>query len=167
MLVYHSAFDMYHSVFRMIQLLSNLKQDYVELERLRIWDYYLAFPNEMSKIRYEKDSKDIKNLFPDKYNPYEVVLDGKIIFEKMRPYQMTAIKTLASHGLIDKNFLSENRVTKIKNIDLVETLKEFEPLSERELNIIKIMTSYFCNMPLYGDNGLKDRTNLLEYRYDA
>ncbi len=167
MLIYHSAFDMYHSVFRMIQLLSNLKQDYVELERLRIWDYYLAFPNEMTKIRYEKSNNDIRNLFPNKPNPYEVVLDGKIIFEKMRSYQLTAIKTLASHGLIDKNYLSENRVTKINTTLTNELLVNFDPLSERENNIIKIMTTYFHVMPLYGDGGLKDRTNLLEYRYDA
>lgn len=167
MLVYHSAFDMYHSIYRMIQLLSNLKKDHVELERLRIWDYYLAFPNEMTKIRFEKDAVDIKNLFPKKSNPYELVLDGKIIFEKMRPYQLTAIKTLASHGLIDKSYLTENRVTKIKIEHLEEVLGRFEELSNRESNIIKIMTTYFHSMPLYGKDGLKDRTSLLEFRYDA
>lgn len=59
MLVYHSAFDMYHSVYRMIQLLTNLKKDYVELERLRIWDYYLAFPNEMTKIKFEREGVSV------------------------------------------------------------------------------------------------------------
>lgn len=167
MLVYHSAFDMYHSVYRMLQLLSNLKEDYVELERLRIWDYYLAFPNEMTKIRYEKSSNDIRNLFPKKYNPYEVVIDGKIIFEKMRTYQLTAIKTLASHGLIKMDYLTNNRITRIDKSIFEDVLKNFEPPSDRESNIIKIMTTYFYTMPMYGDNGLKDRTNLLEYRYDA
>ncbi len=167
MLVYHSAFDMYHSVYRMIQLLSNLKEDYVKLERLRIWDYYLAFPNEMAKIKYERSSNDIQNLFPKKYNPYEVVVDGKIIFEKMRAYQLTAIKTLASHGLIEKDYLTHNRVTKIDKTLFENVLQNFEPLSVREDNIIKIMTTYFYKMPLYGEKGLKDRTNLLEYRYDA
>lgn len=167
MLVYHSAFDIYHCVYRMIQLLSNLKEDYVELERLRMWDYYLAFPNEMTKIRYEKGNNDIQNLFPKKENPYEIVLDSKIIFEKMRPYQLTAIKTLASYGLVEKDYLTENRVTKIDKTLFEGILKNYEPLSDRESNIIKIMTTYFYNMPLYGEKGFKDRTNLLEYRYDA
>ncbi|WP_291152286.1 ABC-three component system middle component 5 [Flavobacterium sp. UBA7680] len=167
MLVYHSAFDMYHCIYRLIQLLSNLKEEYVELERLRIWDYYLAFPNEMAKIRYEKGNKDIQNLFPKKYNPYEAVIDNRIIFEKMKPYQMTAIKTLASYGLIKKDYLTENRITKIDKILFDNLLKNYEPLSDREDNIIRIMTSYFYQMPLYGEKGLKDRTNLLEYRYDA
>jgi hypothetical protein len=167
MLVYHSAFDMYHCVYRMFQLLSNLKEDYVELERLRIWDYYLAFPNEMTKIRYERGNNDIQNLFPKKYNPYEVVLDGKMIFEKMRTYQLTAIKTLASHGLIKKDYLTDNRITKIDKSLFNDVLLNFEPPSDRESNIIKIMTTYFYKMPLYGEKGLKDRTNLLEYRYDA
>lgn len=167
MLVYHSAFDIYHCVYRLIQLLSNLKEDYVELERLRMWDYYLAFPNEMTKIRYEKGNNDIQNLFPKKENPYEIVLDSKIIFEKMRPYQLTAIKTLVSYGLVEKDYLTENRVTKIDKTLFEGILKNYEPLSDRESNIIKIMTTYFYNMPLYGEKGFKDRTNLLEFRYDA
>lgn len=167
MLVYHSAFDMYHCVYRLIQLLSNLKEEYVELERLRMWDYYLAFPNEMTKIRYERGNNDIQNLFPKKENPYEIVLDGKIIFEKMKPYQLTAIKTLASYGLVKKDYLTENRITKIDKTLFEDILKNYEPLSDRESNIIKIMTTYFYNMPLYGEKGFKDRTNLLEFRYDA
>ncbi|WP_177735203.1 ABC-three component system middle component 5 [Flavobacterium inviolabile] len=167
MLVYHSAFDMYHCVYRLIQLLSNLKEEYVELERLRMWDYYLAFPNEMTKIRYEKGNNDIQNLFPKKENPYEIVLDSKIIFEKMKPYQLTAIKTLASYGLVKKDYLTENRITKIDKTLFEDILKNYEPLSDRESNIIKIMTTYFYNMPLYGEKGFKDRTNLLEFRYDA
>ncbi len=167
MLVYHSAFDMYHCVYRLIQLLSNLKEEYVELERLRMWDYYLAFPNEMTKIRYERGNNDIQNLFPKKENPYEIVLDSKIIFEKMKPYQLTAIKTLASYGLVKKDYLTENRITKIDKTLFEDILKNYEPLSDRESNIIKIMTTYFYNMPLYGEKGFKDRTNLLEFRYDA
>lgn len=158
---------MYHCVYRLIQLLSNLKEEYVELERLRMWDYYLAFPNEMTKIRYERGNNDIQNLFPKKENPYEIVLDSKIIFEKMKPYQLTAIKTLASYGLVKKDYLTENRITKIDKTLFEDILKNYEPLSDRESNIIKIMTTYFYNMPLYGEKGFKDRTNLLEFRYDA
>lgn len=46
MLVYHPAFDIYNCVFRMLQLMTSMKQNEVELDKLRIWDFYLTFPNE-------------------------------------------------------------------------------------------------------------------------
>ena len=85
----------------------------------------------------------------------------------MQPYQVNALKTLASLGIINKDFLKLNQIIFLDKGMLKEFYKEFEELPEREKNIIKIMTSYFHQMPLYGEKGLKSRTNLIEHRYDA
>ena len=39
-------------------------------------------------------------------------------------------------------------------------------LSNREKNIVAIMTSVFRNISLQGNDGLKKRTDLIEYKYD-
>jgi len=36
-----------------------------------------------------------------------------------------------------------------------------------ERNIISLMTSHFYNISLFGKDGLKSRTNLMESKYDA
>jgi hypothetical protein len=50
MLVYHPAFDIYNGVFRMLQLVTFMKQENVELDKIRIWDFYLTFPNQLPYI---------------------------------------------------------------------------------------------------------------------
>jgi len=169
MIVYNQAFDINHTIFRMASLLNYYKDNSLEVERLRIWDFYLAFPREVSNIRFgiEKGDRDIKKLFPKKYNPYEVISNPNKLFGRMQPYQLIAIKTLASYGVINKDYFQLNRITKVDKKLLKEYLDDNSSFTERELNIIKIMTSYFNYMPLYGTQGLKSRTNLLEFKYDA
>ena len=40
-------------------------------------------------------------------------------------------------------------------------------LSSREKNIITIVTSNFYDISLFGGDGLKQRSNLIESKYDA
>jgi len=172
MIVYHQAFDLYHSVYRILQILTHFERsEYVEIDRLRIWDFYLLFPDKMSTIKLKKDEADIKalikNYISSKENPYENIIDNRKMFEKIKPYQFTAIKCLASYGIINKEFLSENRVTIISKTILENHVAKFEPLSAKERNVIGLLTSHFYQISMYGPMGLKDRTKLLESRYDA
>lgn len=171
MIVYHPAFDLYHSVYRIILLLTHFKRnEYVEVDRLRIWDYYVLFPNRMNKIKLKRDEADIRTLIRNyisthNNNPYEQVYDDKKMFEKIKPYQMTAIKCLASYGIINKDYLSLNKVSIISE-DLLKKYADMEP-SVQEKNAVGLLTSHFYNMSLYGPNGLKSRTQLIESKYDA
>ena len=172
MIIYHQAFDLYHTLYRMIQLLGYFRRsDYIEIDRLRIWDYYLLFPNKLSKIKLKRDEKDIKTLITTFIlkvdNPYEEIIDDRKMFEKIKPYQMTAIKSLASYGIVNKDYLTTNRITSI-DIEVIKSyLSKLEKLSKQEENTIKLLTSHFYQMSLYGEYGLKDRSKLLESKYDA
>jgi len=46
-------------------------------------------------------------------------------------------------------------------------ISELGELSPKEKNIISLLTSHFYLMSLYGIDGLKSRTNLMESKYDA
>ena len=42
MTMYNHAFDLYHCIYRIIHILMRLEEnDILELDRLRIWDFYL------------------------------------------------------------------------------------------------------------------------------
>lgn len=171
MIIYNQAFDYYHAIYRMIQLLSHFKKkEFVELDRLRIWDFYLLFPDKVHKIRLTREEKDVKNLLrrfvKPQENPYNEVVDNKKVFERIRPYQITALHCLASYGIINTELLRENRISVISDEKLASFQVEFEALSEREQNVIAIMTSHFYFVSLFGANGLKNRTGLLESKYD-
>lgn len=171
MIVYHQAFDLYHTAYRMIQLLAYFTRgEAVEVERLQIWDYYLLFPIEIQRIKLSIEEKDIKGYIKEyitkgeKENPYEIILDSRKMFEKIRPYQTTALKSLASYGIINIDYITTNMVTPISEKIILEHSPDFEPLSIKEQNTIKLLTSHFYLMPL---KTLKEKTNLIEYKYDA
>jgi len=64
MILYNNAFDLYHTIFRMLHLLSKIEEDKViEIDRIRIWDYYLLFTNEIFNIKPTKNKKELIHIF--------------------------------------------------------------------------------------------------------
>ena len=172
MIIYHQAFDLYHTVYRMLQLLTYFnRNESVEMDRLRIWDFYLLFPDKMNTIKLKQNENDIRKIIKSfvktKDNPYEKLMDNRKMFEKIKPYQLTALKSLASYGIIDKNFMNTNHVTIISNKLIENYSLKFEPLTNQEQNAIHLLTSHFYQIPMFGADGVKERTNLLESKYDA
>lgn len=172
MIIYNQAFDLYHAVYRMLQLLTHFdKSDYVELDRLRIWDFYLLFPGKIYELKPKRNEKDFKKRLSqftvEKNNPYDRVYNDRAVLEKIKPYQIAALNCLASYGIIDKELLLLNRVSIISREILNEYSNRFEELSPREKNIITILTSDFYQISMFGKNGFKERSNLMESKYDA
>jgi len=166
MLVYHPAFDIYNGVFRMLQLVTFMKQENVELDKIRIWDFYLTFPNEARKISYPKSLSELKKIFKKRpENPYEDLIDSKRIINRMKPYQMAALRCLASYGLIDSDLLAKKIISKTDKEIPSELLNKINDLSVEKSNIIKLIIG-FHELPLYGKAGLKERTGLIEFKYD-
>ncbi|MEQ9062774.1 MAG: hypothetical protein RIE58_01260 [Vicingaceae bacterium] len=166
MLVYHPAFDLYNCVFRVLQLIEYMKQDEVELDRLRIWDFYLTFPNEVRKISFPQALSPLKQVFKKKEsNPYEDLIDSKRIADRMKPFQMSALKCLASYDLIDSKLLSKKIIKRTEKGVPKELTNQFGELTNEKENVLKLITG-FSDLPLYGKMGLKSRTGLIEFRYD-
>ena len=171
MILYNNAFDLYHTIFRMLHLLSKIEDDKViEIDRIRIWDYYLLFTNEIFNINPIRNKKEYNQLLKElnikKNNPYQQIYDQRKTLEKIKPYQLSALNCLASYNIIDKEYLLKEEV-KINSFDLLKGyIQSVGDLSDREKNIITIMTSFFRDISLIGNDGLKKRSNLMESKYD-
>jgi hypothetical protein len=167
MLVYHPAFDIYNCIFRMLQLLLFTKEEEIVFDKLRIWDFYLTFPSQVSEISFPADLRHLKEkIFKDKFNPYEELSDPRGIFDRMQTYQLSAIKCLASYGFVDSKQLAKNKIKKTGKKIPQELLTKLNNPSILSKNIIKLLTSEFVNLPLLGKEGLKARTGLLDFKYD-
>lgn len=172
MIVYNQALDLYHTIFRLLHFLNKFENETViEVERLRIWDFYLLFPSKIHEIRLKQNESDIRKLrrqfIKDSKNPYDQISDNRKIFEKIKPYQLAALNSIASYGIIEKSFLSQQRISIINKKILSDFVTNFEELPAKERNVIALMTSHFNQISLFGTDGLKQRTNLLESKYDA
>lgn len=172
MIIYNQAFDLYHCIFRILNFLNRFNpSDIIEVDKLRIWDFYFLFPNKVYDIRLKQNESDIRKLrkqyIKQTNNPYEIIFEERKIFEKLKPYQLSALNCIASYGIVNKEMLTQQRIT-IENKELLnEYISKFGELSPKERNVISLMTSHFYNISLFGKDGLKSRTNLMESKYDA
>ncbi|AYB32383.1 ABC-three component system middle component 5 [Chryseolinea soli] len=169
MLIYHPAFDLYNCIFRVLQLLIHLKDEQIEIDRLRIWDFYLTFPGEIRKMQFPRELHELKKIFKEKDpNPYEDLIDPKKIIERMKPYQLTAVKAIASYGFIDGQELSKGLVKKTGMEAIPTELRQIllTDLTIERLNVLRLVTG-FRDLPLFGKSGLKYRTGLIEFKYDS
>lgn len=172
MIIYNQAFDLYHCIFRILNFLNRFNpNENIEVDKLRIWDFYFLFPNKVYDIRLKQNESDIRKLrkqyIKQKNNPYDTIFEERKIFEKLKPYQLSALNCIASYGIINKEMLAQQRVS-IENKELLnEYIAKFGELTPREKNVISLMTSHFYNISLFGKDGLKSRTNLMESKYDA
>ena len=171
MITYNPAFDLYHAIFRMAHILQRLDEgETMEVEKVRIWDFYLLFPDKVHKIKIRRDETDFQTYrkqLKEKGNPYEYQGDNRQLFEWIKPFQVSALNCLVSCGILSKDEYLAGRVFIADRAVLKAYLLQAGTLSRREHNALSFMNLLSRQMPLTGPDGLKERTRLLEFKYDA
>lgn len=100
-------------------------------------------------------------------NPYEYCGNNQKLFEWIKPFQVAALNCLVSCGIIDKNDYLNDRISIINHDILDSFVEKTGQLTTEEINVLSFMGYLSRNMPLTGPYGLKARTQLLEFKYDA
>ncbi len=171
--MYNPAFDPFNGIYRMLHILKHFDtHDMVEVDRLRIYDFYLLFPYKAYKIRLKSTETDYKKRLArfvkeKKENPYNKTISDRRLFLQLKPYQMIALSHIASYGLIDPQLLMQQKVKVADVAKMQQVMSQLEEMSDKENNIISWLNSCFRTTPLSGTYGLKYRTQLLEYKYDG
>ncbi len=167
MLIYHPAFDSYHCLFRLMFIILNLEHRSTEIDKLRIIDFYLIFPKSLAKTRFPIESTPLKQKLQIIEEDYRKPVDPKIVFRNMQEIQISALNLILSIGQIEPNDFKKGLVTKTcKDLpdDFAERIEQFNIYGDSDLP--KKIISYFLKQPLNGANGIKHRTEIMDYRYD-
>lgn len=164
MLIYHPAYDAYHCLFRMLAILE--KAGRVEVDKLKILDFYILFPSMLSKVKMPREFFGIKKIASAICNQYHDPINPKVAFKDMRYIQDAAIKCMLASGYIIADELDSGYVKRSEKalpakiaLKVKGFLDENEPFSS-------FITSELATLSLLGSEGLKARTQLMEYRYD-
>jgi len=166
MLVYNPAYDVYHAMFRILQLLDRIEST-IEIDKLRILDFYLVFPSELLEIKAFRGFSKYEKYLENEVNKYERVINRKRLFYNMESIQIEALKGLISYGVISGEAFRNGKVEKT-DIKISENLlQKIREANNRKQSILDLITGPLANMDLYGHLGLKVRTNLLEFKYDT
>ena len=163
-LFYHPAFDSHHCIYRTLLITDQSMEKVIEIERMRIWDFYLVFPTETRRISFPSQMSIFKRDLPR--NTYEEVAEPHLIFTRMQPFQMTAYRSLAAFGLLKSQELIKNRIVRTDKKIPSALRSRFKEIGPPETYVLSL-AGQFTAVPLYGKNGLKARTKLLEYKYDS
>lgn len=171
MITYNPAFDLYHSIFRMAHILLKMDEHKpVEIDRVRIWDFYMLYPVQLNHVSLKMDEKEIRDarkLLKLKETNYDYKGDTRKLFEWIKPCQISALGCLVSCGILSKEAFEVGNVL-VSNHDKLNAFVEHAgDISVHERNILKFLSFLFGGMPLTGNYGMKHRTKLLEFKYDV
>lgn len=165
---YQPAFDVYHTVFRLLRISTFSGMSEISVEQLRIVDFYLLFFSRLADVRLSPAHRKIKVLAKQlARDTYEVQPDDRLLFARMGTIQEAAFRTLASSGVIDSVRLGFGVFSLTGDglsVGVEERISEINAEDKEKMKSLDVlMTQYEIN----GKNGLKDRTNLMEFKYDA
>lgn len=166
MIIYHHKNDVFHCIYRILSIFEMLDSKKIEVGKLKIIDFYLTFPHLLVEVRMPNstDGRTLKKFAKNLENPYENFPNSKILFSEMGDFQSQAIDILRSKDIL---------TTKDEWIGIGESfnhegiVKLTAKNSYTSIQIFKILVEVFSNCELNGKNGLKNRTSLMEFRYDA
>jgi hypothetical protein len=161
MLVYHPAFDSYHCLFRSISILEVCGK--CEVERLRILDFCLAFPTTVAEFRLPPGRSAVKKAALGESNPYRDPISARAMFSNLTAIQMAAFSCLTATGLatLEAGVLVRTQTA------LPEAIKErCLSMQAQEHTFFNTLLSQLNALPLFGPDGLKARSELMEFRYD-
>jgi hypothetical protein len=165
-IIYHPRNDLYHCMFRFISIASIQNLEGFDSVRLRIYDLFYLFPHLVKDIEFPRANgiAALKRSFSLIEPPYEVLPDKKRLFSEMGDYHIQALQILKAKGIfeeengklrISEGFYSPS-IQRLINDNSNESTELFYKLFQI-LNTIEVV----------GESGLKKRTGLMEYRYDA
>jgi hypothetical protein len=166
MLLYHPFFDVRHCVFRMLRLLEALAERDLEVQRLRIWDFYLLFPEALLRTTLPQGHSRLRKLLRGHQNRYDVMPDAKRAFARLEPIQEAALQHLAAIQLVDVARLRDGFVQRTAEA-IPEELANLIHLRNAESHeLIEFLTTTFFALELYGPRGVRERSDLFDHRYD-
>lgn len=169
-LSYQPAFDPYHTMYRFIRILVALGDaTSLLVDHARILDFYLLFPFRIAQIRLTPQHRRFRSAsqaYEDR-RPYGNQPEDVLIFDRMKPMQLAALDTLATKGIIDPKSLQRGVAIRAETpipADLSTRASSANAADSLLMEMILVLATQYS---LLGRDGLKDRTGLLEYRYDA
>jgi hypothetical protein len=167
---YNEAFDPYHAVFRFMRL--HLACDIatkLPFDTLRILDFYLLFPFRLQAMKFfasDTGWRKISKTYEDRA-PYGAMPEDSTIFVRMEPFQRAAAASLVHSGYMTPEAWDANEVQFTPDVLPPAFAERCSAVNAQMADILNILCQIKSRYPLGGRDGLKDRTGLLEYRYDS
>jgi hypothetical protein len=166
MLVYHPAFDLSHGMFRMLRLLETNPERRMKWDTFRILDFYYLFPHLLEAARLPRSMTKRKLEFGKLGSKYTRVPTPRMFIQQLRGIHESIARSLAAKGFIEPAEFDEGLLVRTER-EIPQDLVCMFADAVDDASLVEMLAVEMAALPLTGGNGLKDRTGLLEHRYDA
>jgi hypothetical protein len=166
MLSYHAALDLNHGIYRVLRLLEAVPGHSMKLDTLRILDFYFLFPHTIGDVKLPKGMTAAKRSFAARASRYNKVAFPRHLFEQLGAMQRVITHSLATKGFIEAPELADQCVVRTPKPLPDEIKAAFAAEAPEDRQLVQFLAA-LSGEPLLGEKGLKARTGLLEFRYDA
>ena len=168
MLIYHPVYDINHCIYRFLRILETSRHSSFAWDLFRLLDFYSVFPHLLKNIKpFPRELSAYKKVLNRIDAPYESMPNHQRVFHEILNIQNTAV-----HNLIAKNLITADAFCK----QVVQRSEENLPANlKANLDTDPVITEGWYRflvdelptIPLKEKMGLKQRSQLLEYRYDS
>ncbi|QLC73691.1 hypothetical protein LPB260_23495 [Pseudomonas sp. LPB0260] len=164
MLLYNKAFDPIHTILRLAAICQNSRTDQIELERLQIFNFLLAFPAHIADMPLPRELLQAKNKFKKYRSPYNN-FEPYTLFNRMNPTFFASLQMAENIGFLH---VQDNGTIQL-NKELIPT--ELNSITRAEVSSISrealdFEIGHLSKMPILGKTGLKAASKLMDYKYD-
>jgi hypothetical protein len=166
MLVYHPTFDINHGMFRMLRLLDVNPEHRMKWDMFRILDLYYLFPNLLTNAQLPRAMTKQKRLFGKQDSKYTRVPAPRVFIQHMIGLHESIARSLIGKGFLDTKAFEEKLLQRT-GLPLPIELRDAFDGSLDDRGLVYLLAVELASIPLSGPGGLKERTGLLEHRYDA
>ncbi len=167
MLIYHPALDPSHCIFRILCLSKDIDEPRALVDLIKLLDFYILFPHTLSNMSLPREALGVKKNFKFIKEPYETLPASAHLMFQLSSIQDQAIKLLIAKGLLNQEAQSSEYIAlnKDKLPDSITAL--IDDSAFRKEQWYQDLTKIVAQIPLKGKSGLKNRSGLMEYRYDV
>lgn len=168
MIIYHPAYDVNHCLYRILLGLETSVHKEFDWSLFRLMDFYVLFPHLLKEIKpFPVALQPFKKIVKSIPDSYENLPNTKRILFELEAIQNSAVQNLMAKGLVS--------VSKFEKQIIARTTEGLpESLSEKLSSDSRVDEEWYRlvvnELPLSefeGKKGLKARSKLMEYKYDA
>lgn len=165
MLIYHPAYDANHGMFRMLRLLDANPDHTLKWDTFRILDIYYLFPHLLLNARLPRNLTKVKKMIGAGDAKYNRAPSPKLFIQQLSALHESIAMSLVSKGLIEEMAFKTGTLKRTAIAIPTSVQTAFARASEDDA-LVRLLAIDLASLPLSGQNGLKERTGLLEHYYD-
>jgi hypothetical protein len=153
-------------MFRMLRLLEANPERQMKWDTFRILDLDYLFPHLLEAARLPRAMSRRKQEFGKLGSKYTRVPTPRMFIQQLRGIHESIARSLAAKGFIEPVEFDEGLLVRTKR-EIPQDLVQMFAEAADDAGLVEMLAVEMAAISLTGGNGLRDRTGLLEHRYDA